>query len=237
MTTPRHDQVALRAQPIEHAPEAPHDLTVAHVPGPYEQFVKPVLDRVAALLLIILLAPVLLAVALGVRATLGKGVIYRQARVGRGGEPFQMLKFRSMAHDRRDPRNGDDVPSHLDRRRTHKHPEDPRVNGFGRFIRRWSLDELPQLFNVLKGDLSLVGPRPELVEIVQRYEDWEHRRHDVKPGLTGLWQVTARDDAGLMHLCVDTDLEYIRQLSPLTDLRILAMTPAAIAAGAGSGEL
>ncbi len=231
MTTPHRQDVALKADVIRHAPATITDLDVVHVASGYERWVKPVIDRTAALLLILLLAPVLIAVAIGVRMTLGEGVLYRQSRVGKDGVPFQMLKFRSMAHDRRADRGDGNVIE--DRRRTHKHPADPRVNDFGRFIRRWSLDELPQFFNVLKGDLSLVGPRPELTHIVERYEPWEHHRHAVKPGLTGLWQVTARDDGGLMHLCVGTDLEYVRGLSPMLDLRILAMTPMAIATGAG----
>lgn len=211
-----------------------------HQAGTYERFVKPLIDVVGAVVLLVVLSPILLTVAVGVRATLGKGVFYRQTRMGRNGQPFTMLKFRSMIHDRRD-RHGRRRASDLsfigeDRRRTHKHPEDPRVTAFGGFIRRYSLDELPQLINVLRGDLSLVGPRPELVEIVDKYEPWQHRRHDVKPGLTGLWQVTERDREGRMHLCVDTDLEYIRALSFTTDLRILAMTlPVVLGASEAEG--
>lgn len=203
-----------------------------HEPTAYERWAKPTIDMLGAFTLIVLLAPVLLAVALGVRLTLGRGVLYRQQRVGRDGEIFTMFKFRSMVHDRRgerDERGTRDLDFvGEDRRRTHKHPEDPRVTSLGRFIRRYSLDELPQLFNVLRGELSLVGPRPELVEIVDRYEPWQHRRHDVKPGLTGLWQVTERDREGLMHLCVDTDLAYIDGVSLRADLRILALTVPAV---------
>lgn len=115
------------------------------------------------------------------------------------------------------------------RRLTHKTPADPRHTALGRALRASSLDELPQLFNVLRGDLSLVGPRPELPEVVATYEPWQHARHTVKPGLTGLWQVTERGDAEPMHLHVDTDLRYIAQLSPTTDLRILLATPLAVA--------
>jgi lipopolysaccharide/colanic/teichoic acid biosynthesis glycosyltransferase len=111
------------------------------------------------------------------------------------------------------------------RRRTHKAPHDPRHTGLGRTLRALSLDELPQLVNVLRGELSLVGPRPELVEVVATYEPWQHARHTVKPGLTGLWQITERADHEPMHHHVDTDLRYIEQLSFWTDLRILLLTP------------
>ncbi len=239
MTTPLPREHGLQAPAI-----APSDeVVVVHVPSAYERWAKPVMDVVGALVLLVLLAPALAAIAIGVRLSLGPGVLYRQQRVGKDGQPFTMYKFRSMKHDRRSGRDRrEDAPDDWagnrgpDRRRTHKHPEDPRVTPFGRFIREWSLDELPQLFNVLRGELSMIGPRPELVEIVDRYEDWEHRRHDVKPGLTGLWQVTDRDDSGLMHLCVERDLQYIDQLSLRTDLTILAMTPAAILGGAQSGD-
>jgi lipopolysaccharide/colanic/teichoic acid biosynthesis glycosyltransferase len=111
------------------------------------------------------------------------------------------------------------------RRRTHKTVHDPRHTRLGRTLRALSLDELPQLVNVLRGELSLVGPRPELVEVVATYEPWQHARHTVKPGLTGLWQITERADHEPMHHHVDTDLRYIEQLSFWTDLRILLLTP------------
>lgn len=234
-------------------------------PSMYERRVKPVADRVMAALLLLMLSPVLLAVALAVRLSLGPGVIYRQDRIGQGGAIVRVLKFRTMRHDRRRDRTGRDRQDRreldrrvADRRReqlaivgedrrrgerragerrhvarsrrlTHKTTADPRHTDLGRVLRAWSLDELPQLFNVLKGDLSLVGPRPELPEVVANYEPWQHARHTVKPGLTGLWQVTKRGDAEPMHRHVDTDLRYISELSPTTDLRILLATPLAVA--------
>jgi lipopolysaccharide/colanic/teichoic acid biosynthesis glycosyltransferase len=114
-----------------------------------------------------------------------------------------------------------------DRRSTHKSEHDPRIRPVGRFLRKWSLDELPQLTNVLTGHMSLVGPRPEMVQIVERYEGWQHARHRVKPGITGLWQVSAREVP--MHEATHIDLEYVERLSFLEDLRILAGTlPAAL---------
>ena len=157
----------------------------------YVRLWKPCLDRLAAVFLLLVTAPVLALVALVVRVRLGPGVIFRQQRVGRHGVSFDVLKFRTMLPDRRRA----DVPiSFPDRRCTHKSGADPRHTPVGRFLRRWSLDELPQLVNVARGQMSLIGPRPELASVVARYQPWQHERHDVKPGLTGLWQVTARGD-------------------------------------------
>jgi lipopolysaccharide/colanic/teichoic acid biosynthesis glycosyltransferase len=245
----------------------------------YERWVKPFMDRLAATVLLLLLLPVLLGIALLVRLQLGPGVVYRQVRIGRGGEPFPMLKFRTMHPDRRrdggghlreDRRTGVDRRGGIDRRQcqialdgldgsdrrvsgdrrgsdrrsegrcrrhNHKSPHDPRHTRLGRFLRRTSLDELPQLVNVARGELSLVGPRPELPEVVSRYESWQHARHFVKPGITGLWQVTERRSGEPMHLHVDTDLLYIRSVSPLNDLRILARTlPAALGGDRATGR-
>ena len=197
---------------------------IARRPTSYERAVKPLLDRVLAGLLVLPLLPALAVVSLVVLVSLGRPVLLRQPRVGLGGRVFPMLKFRTMSPDRREAR----LPYvGADRRVVHKHPDDPRHTRVGRFLRRWSLDELPQLLNVLRGDLSLVGPRPELVDIVDRYEPWQHRRHDVKPGLTGLWQVTARD-AGVMHEHVEIDLAYLERLCLRTDVEILLRTVPAV---------
>jgi lipopolysaccharide/colanic/teichoic acid biosynthesis glycosyltransferase len=239
----------------------------------YERLVKPALDAVFALLLIIALSWLILGVALAVRLRLGPGVIYRQERVGKNGRHFPMLKFRTMEPDRRRGATGstrEDRRASLDRRsgarrteqlafagpdrrlgydrrrderrlhdhgrrRTHKTPDDPRHTPLGRFLRRYSLDELPQLLNVLRGDLSLVGPRPELPEIVATYAPWQHTRHQVKPGLTGLWQVTERQQHVAMHHHVATDLRYVERLSPLTDLWILLRTPGVVLTRGGQG--
>ena len=187
--------------------------------GPYERLAKPAIDRTVGLLLLLAALPALALVALAVRGVLGPGVIFKQRRVGRKGHAFTMYKFRTMDPDRRRTR-GARAP---DRRRTHKHPNDPRQTPLGRFLRKWSLDELPQLWNVVKGDMSLVGPRPELVEVVERYEGWQHERHVVKPGLTGLWQVTARAD-GPMHENTHLDLAYVRQVRFASDCKILLLT-------------
>jgi len=199
----------------------PAELVVEARTGVYPKVIKPLLDRLAAALLLLLLLPVLLAVAIAVRLSLGKGVLFRQERIGLHGQRFMVLKFRTMKHSRRTR----SVPiDHEDRRKTHKHPADPRLTRVGTFLRKWSLDELPQLINVLRGQMSLVGPRPELTSIVERYEPWQHGRHLVRPGMTGLWQVSDRGGKP-MHECVDVDLRYVRSVSFWTDLVILLKTP------------
>jgi len=115
-----------------------------------------------------------------------------------------------------------------DRRTIHKSANDPRHTTIGRFLRKLSLDELPQLVNVLRGDMSLVGPRPEIAALTADYLDWQQTRHTVKPGVTGLWQTTARGDGRLLHECVDLDLHYIRGMSFRTDVAILLRTPFAM---------
>ena len=191
----------------------------------YERFVKPAIDRAVGTTLLLAVLPTLLLVALAVRALLGRSVIFKQRRVGRGGRVFTMYKFRTMHPCRRSVRCRRSArrPNAPDRRLTHKHPQDPRLTSLGRFLRKWSLDELPQLWNVARGDMSLIGPRPELVDIVERYESWQHERHAVRPGLTGLWQVLARGD-GPMHENTHLDLAYVRQVRFTTDCKILLHT-------------
>src|SRR4051794_6076492 len=137
----------------------------------YVRRLKPAFDRIVGAVLLLMVLPTLLVVALAVRLLLGPGVIFRQQRVGEGGRTFSVLKFRTMRPDRRTQRVEWDG---VDRRRTHKASDDPRHTAFGRFLRKWSLDELPQLVNVVRGEMSLVGPRPELVGVVARYEPREH---------------------------------------------------------------
>ena len=197
----------------------------------YVRKVKPVLDRIAAAVALLVLLPVFAVVAIAVYTSLGAPIIFGQRRVGLGGRTFTVYKFRSMEQDRRDAGRAYDG---FDRRVTHKSETDPRLTPTGRLIRRLSLDELPQLINVLKGDMSLVGPRPELPGIVEEhYVDWMHRRHAVRPGMTGLWQVSERGN-GMMHEHVDVDLDYVDEVSLGSDLRILARTlPAALGSNQG----
>ena len=191
----------------------------------YQLYVKPFLDRALGTILLVLLSPLLVGVAVAVALRLGRPILLAQERAGYAGAPFRMLKFRTMLPDRRQGQTPFLGP---DRRLTHKSDDDPRHIPIGRWLRKWSLDELPQLLNVVKGDMSLVGPRPELMHVVHRYEPWQHLRHQVKPGLTGLWQVSQRGD-GLMHEHTEIDLDYVDRISLATDVAILLRTiPAAL---------
>jgi lipopolysaccharide/colanic/teichoic acid biosynthesis glycosyltransferase len=192
----------------------------------YERVVKPVLDRVIAALLVALVLPVLAVTALAVWVTLGSPIMLKQMRVGRHGRTFGMFKFRTMHPDRRLHQRSDYQGP--ERRKTHKSLDDPRHTRLGRKLRKTSLDELPQLLNVLRGDMSLIGPRPELAAIVDQYHSWQHARHTVKPGITGLWQVTERPNGAMMHECTEIDLDYIERLSLRTDMAIVIKTPLAL---------
>jgi lipopolysaccharide/colanic/teichoic acid biosynthesis glycosyltransferase len=195
----------------------------------YVHIWKPLIDKILGSFMILVTAPLLVVVAILVRTILGPGIIFRQTRVGLNGAPFTIFKFRTMLPEQRRA----DVPIPFpEQPRTHKSADDPRHTPLGRFLRRWSLDEFPQLFNVVKGEMSLIGPRPELPSVVANYEPWQHRRHCVKPGLTGLWQVVARGD-GPMELRTDLDIEYIESVSFKLDLRILVSTISALVAKRG----
>ena len=198
--------------------------------GPYVRVVKPLLDRVLAALALVVAAVPMLVIAGVVALTMGRPVLFRQRRVGRNGEVFEVLKFRTMRPDRR----GNQLDVIHDRRRTHKSDADPRHTRVGRFLRRYSLDELPQLINVLQGEMSMVGPRPELESVVANYAPALHQRHHVTPGITGLWQVSARG-SGPMHENGQWDLAYVEHVSLRTDLRIMARTPGAML-GANCGS-
>ncbi|NEM05949.1 sugar transferase [Geodermatophilus normandii] len=193
---------------------------------------KEVFDRTSAAVGLLLLSPLLLGVALAVKVTSRGPVFFRQERVGRDGEPFRMLKFRSMVTgaDRMvDALAGDtDGNGVLFKKRV-----DPRVTRVGRVLRRYSLDELPQLVNVLKGDMSLVGPRPPLQREVEKYGYDMHRRFLVKPGLTGLWQVSGRSDLSWDD-SVRIDVRYVENWSLAFDAMILWKTAGAVLRGSGA---
>jgi lipopolysaccharide/colanic/teichoic acid biosynthesis glycosyltransferase len=192
----------------------------------YSRHVKRPLDALVACAALLLLLPLLLLIAVIVRFTMGPGVIFKQERVGLGGKRFTVYKFRSMRPDRRqgEARSSFDGP---DRRRTHKSRNHPLVTPMGRVLRKLSLDELPQLWNVARGDMSLVGPRPELPSVVADYQPWQHDRHLVRPGLTGLWQVKARG-LGEMHSHTEYDIRYVESMSFKTDMKIMLQTPMAV---------
>jgi lipopolysaccharide/colanic/teichoic acid biosynthesis glycosyltransferase len=194
--------------------------------------IKAVFDRIMAVAMILVLTPVLLGIALLVLIREGRPIFYSQERIGRGGTPFRCFKFRTMQTDAEErleellALNEADGP-------LFKIREDPRVTRLGSFLRTHSLDELPQLFNVLTGSMSIVGPRPPLPTEAATYNEREARRLLVKPGLTGLWQVEGRSnlpwDEG-----VYLDLLYVEHWSPLLDLAIIARTARQVFRPAGA---
>lgn len=203
----------------ENGHEAQHAEAVAVVAAPLPRAylaIKYPLSRAVAAVALVALVPVFAAVALAVRHTFGKGVLYRQTRVGRNGEDFVILKFRTMAADRRVAA----AAVAVDRRVTHKSDDDPRHHPLGRLLRKTSLDELPQLWNVVKGEMTLVGPRPELSDVADRYGFRDHARHRVLPGITGLWQVSEHR-ADLLHEHIEIDTSYVERVSPMLDLKII----------------
>jgi exopolysaccharide biosynthesis polyprenyl glycosylphosphotransferase len=173
--------------------------------------VKRIMDIIFASVCIIFLAPVMAVFAILVKRNSPGPAIFKQKRVGLNGKQFQFYKFRTMHVD---------TPKYAV---TPGSGDDPRITGIGRFLRRFSLDELPQLFNVLKGDMSMVGPRPEMPFIVETYSDIMANRLRVKPGITGLWQISA-DRAKQIHDNIDYDLYYVENFSPLLDVVILLRT-------------
>ena len=218
----RRSAVAVNPYPDRLVEEKPQ-LRAVPAPRPvgtYERFAKPLIDRVAGIVLSVLTLPILLVVVPLIWVTMGFPAIFKQHRVGRFGDEFTVYKLRTMRHDRRVIAADFAGP---DRRVNHKSTADPRHTPLGRFLRKWSIDELPQLWNVALGEMSLIGPRPELPYLVARYEPWQHRRHDTRHGLTGLWQVSARGDIP-MHEATDLDIEYVRNLSFTADLKILILT-------------
>lgn len=172
-------------------------------------YIKRLSDISVAGISLLVLAPVILLVATPVRVRLGPPVFHRQTRPGRDGKPFEIIKFRSMleAFDQ----DGDPLPN------------EQRMTPFGRFLRSSSLDELPELWNILKGDMSLVGPRPLLMEYLPLYSDRQRRRHEVPPGLTGWSQVNGRNAISWAEK-FELDVWYVDNASFLLDLKIIAMT-------------
>lgn len=192
---------------------------------------KTVLDRILASGLLVLLSPVLLAIAAAILITEGRPLLFKQSRVGHQGRPFRMWKFRTMVV------GAEEQLTELDHRNEYdgllfKIHEDPRVTRVGRFLRRHSLDEMPQLFNVVRGSMSLVGPRPPLPAEVERYGEDMRRRLMVKPGMTGLWQINGRSDLAWPE-AVRLDLFYVENWTPALDLMVLWKTLPVVIRGRG----
>jgi len=179
----------------------------------YRDFLKAVLDRAVAFMLLVLFSPILAAVGVAVRIYLGSPILFAQTRPGKDGRPFRMLKFRSMTSQR--DRAGNLLS------------DAERLTRFGRWLRSTSLDELPELWNVMRGEMSLVGPRPLLMEYLSLYNSDQARRHEVKPGLTGLAQVNGRNALSWDQKFA-YDIQYVEQLSLRIDLLILGKTLAGV---------
>lgn len=196
----------------------------------YAAALKRALDALGAGLLLILLAPILLFIAAVIRIGTRGPAFYTQERVGRYGVPFTVYKFRTMVDDRRTT----ELPFvGSDRRERHKSEVDPRVTRVGALLRRTSMDEWPQLLNILRGEMSFIGPRPELPRIVARYQPWQHQRHLVRPGMSGWWQIHGRSDRP-MHENSELDLFYIEHLSFRLDLHIFVRTFKAVLSRSGA---
>jgi lipopolysaccharide/colanic/teichoic acid biosynthesis glycosyltransferase len=194
---------------------------------------KRVFDILIALELLVLLCPLFLAVAALIKLTDQGPVLFWQKRVGKWGREFPFPKFRSMVANAEQLKDVLLQQSHHSDEKTFKMKHDPRVTGVGRIIRRLSIDELPQLWCVLKGDMSVVGPRPPVPREVALYSLADRRRLDVTPGLTCTWQVSGRGDIPFPKQ-VELDVEYIQSRSLLTDLRILLLTVPAVLLGKGA---
>jgi len=192
---------------------------------------KRPLDVALSFLLLVLASPALALVAVLVRLDSRGPVLFRQQRAGRNGVPFTMYKFRSMVHGSADDRHRQaaaawfaGAPSETG---GYKSRSDPRITRVGRMLRTLSIDELPQLFNVLKGDMSLVGPRPGLAYEREQYQDWYFEREAVRPGMTGLWQVSGRANLAAAEMMA-LDVEYVRTCSLWLDVKILVRTVPAL---------
>ena len=193
---------------------------------------KRAFDLVVGFFALILALPLMILVAMMIYLEDGSPVIFRQKRVGKGGRLFEIFKFRTMV------RNAEHLQNQLQRRDIHgnllqKSKNDPRITRVGRVLRRFSLDELPQLFNVFNGTMSLVGPRPEIPYLAEKYEPWQLKRFTVLPGMTGWWQVNSRN-AQPMQLHIEYDLYYIQNYSVCLDLQIIFRTIWVVLIGRGS---
>jgi exopolysaccharide biosynthesis polyprenyl glycosylphosphotransferase len=190
------------------------------------------MDILIASMVLVLAAPLMLLIALAIKLDSPGPVLFRQTRIGKGGKPFTLYKFRSMY-------DGAERLQESLQRATGRGPllfklrQDPRVTRVGRFLRRTSLDELPQFFNVLKGEMSVVGPRPPVPEEVAEYQDWHLQRLLVTPGLTGLWQVNGRSDLTFDEM-VRLDLYYVENWSPWLDLKVILRTVPVVLTGRGA---
>ena len=211
------------------------DLPLLHLDEPYltgpKRAIKRSLDIVFGLVLFIVFLPFMLIGGIGTKLTSRGPMFYRQERVGRGGQLIRVAKFRTMRVGADQER--DEIIGNPDDDIAERYKTDPRITGFGHFLRRWSIDEMPQVVGVIGGSMSLVGPRPVLVEELPLFGDADHRRHLTKPGLTGLWQVSGRKSVDWEER-MRLDLDYVEHWSPALDLVIVAKTVKAVIVGDGA---
>ncbi len=205
--------------------------------------VKRAFDVLLATAILVVVSPLMLLIALLVKRSSSGPVLFVQERLGRDGQPFRFYKFRSMAHNSDDAIhrqfaamfiNGDKsgcVESN-EGEEVFKLKKDPRITAIGNFLRRSSLDELPQLFNIIKGEMSLVGPRPPIAYEIENYQPWHMERLKAVPGLTGLWQVSGRSSVSFEEM-VRLDVRYINEWTPMLDLKILPKTIPVVLKGTG----
>jgi lipopolysaccharide/colanic/teichoic acid biosynthesis glycosyltransferase len=217
------------------------------VPRALTSRAKRTMDVSLALLLLILTAPIWLLVAIAIKLTSPGSVFFRQERLGEGGRPFTLYKFRTMAAGASDEPHRQFIVQMISSKATSggasatdspavfKLRDDARITRVGRWLRRTSLDELPQLINVLKGEMSLIGPRPPLAYEVEKYEPWQMERLSVRPGISGLWQVSGRNRLSYIEMCA-LDVVYIREWRFSTDLLIALWTPLVLFGDRGAGS-
>jgi lipopolysaccharide/colanic/teichoic acid biosynthesis glycosyltransferase len=201
----------------DHYPEAPPYSLIEPLPWSFYRAFRTVSDWVLALTLLIVCAPIMAVIAVAICVDSPGPAIFRQQRIGRHGKPFTIVKFRTLNVD---------APSYS-LKVAHHHSAITRIGGV---LRTSGLDELPQLWNVVRGDMAIIGPRPEQLELIHLYEPWQQQRHLVKPGITGWWQIHHRD-AMPLHLNVEKDLYYIQYQGPWIDGKIVAGTCRIIIAG------
>jgi len=220
---------------INQAVKAPMlDLVVLINTKPIQLVIKRFMDITLSITAIIALSPLFLLLITLIKRESNGSAIFKQARVGRNGKHFYMYKFRSMVEDAEEKfeqvkglNNSNLV--------MFKAKSDPRITKIGKFIRRYSLDELPQLFNVLKGEMSLVGPRPPILHELKHYKQWHHVRFLATPGLTGLWQVSGRATIKDFDQVVTLDYDYIKKWNILLDMKIIFKTVPVVISGVGAG--
>jgi exopolysaccharide biosynthesis polyprenyl glycosylphosphotransferase len=216
------------------------DLSLPGASGQAKSQVKKVMDILGSLFALVFLSPLLLIIAAAIKYTSDGPVFFRQERMGLNGETFTFLKFRTMYTDSDSERHREYIKKYIregkddkDAPGVYKISNDPRVTPLGRVLRKTSLDEVPQFINVLKGDMSLVGPRPPIPYEIEHYDIWHRRRLlSVKPGITGLWQVTGRSRTTFDEM-VRLDLRYVNEWSLWLDIKLLLMTPWVILTGSG----